>query len=132
MERHDKFERIFKEPSKIELPMTPAKWEGDITYRPVTALKIAYGHEDDRQPWNEYVEKIDIESIDPEKMLIVTTIDGEQKLINPQYIIAARNLTMATAIIDSSNINYENGLHEFRYLCEQGVTLERIDGYSGS
>lgn len=124
---HDKFDEVKKESTVLALPMTPSRWTGKIEYHPITKITVSCGGGIGGSRWDEYVDRIELRDISTEKMLIVNTINGEERLINPHYIVTAENLTMASAVIDSQNPNFERGLHRYRYLCRDGVKLELVN-----
>jgi hypothetical protein len=59
--------------------------------------------------------------IKPDDMLIVTDIDGRQKLLNTRYIVSVENdLSVLSALLDSQNHNFETGIYEYRWLVKDG------------
>jgi hypothetical protein len=115
------FENIYTD-DIIGKPMTPSKWVNDEpTYKPITRIKMTCGGGMGGSSWYEYVNRINMEDIRPNDMLLVTDIDGRQKLLNTNYIVSVENdLTVLSALLDSRNDAFEIGVYEYRWLVKDG------------
>lgn len=103
--------------TNIGFPRTPSRWEGDPIYTPVSRIKMSCGGGMGGSVWYETVERIDIETLDFTKPLIVTTIDGNKKLLNPRYIVMIDSeITMVTRTLYSFNPNFPKGKYEYSWL----------------
>lgn len=110
---------------KIGKPMTPSKWIGDVIYTPVSRIKMSCGGGMGGSAWYETVERIDIDNIDLNKPLIVTTIEGNKRMLNPKYIVLIDSeITMATRKLDSKNPNFPMGIYTYSWLIRDGEELE--------
>ena len=92
----------------ITLPITPARWDDpEPTYIPVTRLNL--------NNHVEYVRRIELSEMAANDKVIVTTLDGQEKLINTRYVICADYSTVAACKILSSNTFYKGrGLYLIR------------------
>lgn len=103
----------------LGLPMTPAKWKGKFKYTPITIIRVSCGG---GSQWKEYVERIDFDILQkelPYSLIKVTTIDGEDKLINNNNIVEVRHATMMEGLLDS--YNFPTGVYKYRFLVKGKV-----------
>ena len=110
-----------REDLEIGKPMTPSEWIGDAIYTPVSRIKMSCGGGMGGSSWYETVERIDIDNVDLNKPLIVTTIDGNKKMLNPRYIVLIDSeITMVTRKLNSKNDNYPIGIYTYSWLIRDG------------
>ena len=111
----------------VGLPMTPSSWMGDAIYTPVSRIKMSCGGGMGGSSWYETVERIDIDNVDLNKPLIVTTIDGNKKMLNPRYIVLIDSeITRVTRKLNNKNDNYPIGIYTYSWLIRDGkeITFE--------
>lgn len=114
----------------IGLPMTPSSWMGDAIYTPVSRIKMSCGGGMGGSSWYETVERIDIDNIDLDKPLIVTTIDGNKKMLNPRYIVLIDSeITMVTRKLNSKNTNFPVGVYIYSWLIRDGEKITFANSY---
>ena len=113
--------------SKLGLPMTPAKWVGEPTYKPVTRLRITCGGGIGGSSWYEYVER---ENVFPSnKLHCFTRIDGKKITINTAFIVEAEDFRLVTVAFWNENPSYKLGLQNKQYIVEDECKIELIDEF---
>ena len=114
----------------VGLPMTPSSWMGDAIYTPVSRIKMSCGGGMGGSSWYETVERIDIDNVDLNKPLIVTTIDGNKKMLNPRYIVLIDSeITMVTRKLNSKNTNFPVGVYTYSWLIRDGEKITFANSY---
>lgn len=129
MVKHDEFDAIIGKDKSIGLPMTPSKWvTTKPTYEAISRIKMTCGGGIGGSSWYEYVQRVSFENVHLGEMLPVVTIDGREKLLNPNNIVTVESdLQLVSGVINSQNPNFEIGQHEYRYLCRDGVKVSFYD-----
>ena len=127
----DKFDdEIIKKDTSIGYPMTPSHWVGDIVYRPVTQIMMTCGGGLGGSSWKMYVERIDLDDIQPDTMIKVKRHDGADMLINTKYVVSARSdITIFEYSIYTENPNFGAGYRKYRRLCLDGVKISRVNSF---
>ncbi len=129
----DIFDKI-ETKTTIGKPLTPSTWIGEPKYYPITRIKITCGGGMGGSSWYEYVDRIPLDKFEDftGKMLRVKTVDGNEKLINPNYVVEVDSeITMICATLNSQNPHFEKGLYEYRFLYRDGIKVKLADRYLG-
>ena len=122
---HNHFDKIC-EYEEIGRPMTPSWWdEGGVTYTPVTELEMTCGGGMGGAHWSEFIERIGLNELSTKDVIVVKKWNGEQIMINMQYVVTAKQRTIASAVLHSKNPNYPQGKHTYNWLVRDGheITL---------
>ena len=114
----------------IGVPMTPGHWVSkSVEYTPITRLRMSCGGGIGGAQWFEYVNRVPLDELAEMKSAIVTTWNGKRKLINMNYVVEAEKFTIAIAVYDSMNPNFQKGEYLVARLLEDGSVVSLSDKY---
>ena len=112
-------------------PMTPGNWVGrEMKCIPVTMLSMSCGGGTGGSHWYEYIERIPLEDLCNGNRIVVKTWDGKSKLINLNNVVTAEQLTIATAVYNSKNPNFEQGEYLVAKLTRDNHKIKLVDSFS--
>ena len=124
-------ENGFLKNTLIGLPRTPGVWVSLPEYRPITRINMSCGGGMGGSHWYEYVERIDISKLEnhgTSQLIKVKTIDGNDKLINLNYVVEIDSeVTLVSATMRSENHNFPVGTYEYRFLVRDGRKVKLVD-----
>jgi len=123
---HNDFEKIY-EADTFKAPISPSRWVSKApACQEVTEITMSCGGGMGGSRWNEYVERTALEVLARETGCItVRRYTGEKVILNTRFIVMARQLTIASMVLDSTN-PYFPGLHTYRVLVNDGHELKLI------
>ena len=114
----------------IGVPMTPGHWVSkSVEYMPITRLRMSCGGGIGGAQWFEYVNRVPLDELAEMKSAIVTTWNGKRKLINMNYVVEAEKFTIAKAVYDSMNPNFQKGEYLVARLLEDGSVVSLSDKF---
>lgn len=114
----------------IGVPMTPGHWVSkSVEYTPITRLRMSCGGGIGGAQWFEYVNRVPLDELAEMKSAIVTTWNGKRKLINMNYVVEAEKFTIAKAVYDSTNPNFQKGEYLVARLLEDGSVVSLSDKF---
>lgn len=115
----------------IDKPMTPGYWLKETPqYKNITRIEMTCGGGIGGSHWYEYVNEIPLKEIKPNQMLTIITIDGEEKLINTNYVVSVDNSYQIVDIFyHSDNHCFEIGDYNYRYMSKRNENYELEDEY---
>ena len=123
----DDFSEVYTA-STLKRPMTPGKWVGGVSYRPITRIKMTCGGGRGGSVWYEYIERLPLETIaNLNGGAVFKTWDGREAMLNASYIVKAEQYTVASAVLDSQNPNYPQGKYKYCCLVEDGHRLMLVE-----
>lgn len=109
-------------------PMTPSHWDKNgVSYKQVTEIHMTAGGGMGGSYWKEYVERIDLEDLVQRSCIVAKTWDGKTIALNLNYMVKARQLTIASAVLHSENTNYKTGAYQYNWLVEDGHKITLVD-----
>ena len=121
------FEEIYEYDTKSR-PRTPSYWdEKGVTYKQVTQIDMTAGGGMGGSYWSEFVERIDLDDLVQKRYLITKKWDGETIALNLNYMVKAKQVTIASAILHSQNHNFPEGAYTYNWLVNDGQKVELID-----
>lgn len=121
------FEEVYEYNTKGR-PMTPSYWDSEgVTYKEVTEIHMTAGGGMGGSYWHEYVERIDLEDLVQRGYLVTKKWNGETIALNLKYMVKARQLTIASAVLHSQNENYPIGAYTYYWLVEDGHKIELVN-----
>ena len=113
--------------------MTPSYWDSKgVTYKKVTQIEMTAGGGMGGSYWSEFIERIPLEELSCGNRIVAKKWDGEKILLNLNYMVKAKQITIASAILHSKNSNYPIGSYTYNWLVEDGHKLTLIDNYQSS
>ena len=126
MKLHNDFEKIYNDVT-FKRPIFPSYWVSEEPdYQEVTEITMSCGGGTGGSRWNEYVQRIELEELaSKENCFIARRYTGELIVLNPSFIVMARQLTIASMVLDTTN-PYNTGRHTYRVLVEDGHALKLI------
>lgn len=113
-------------------PMTPGYWvtkNGNVQYFPVTRLDMSCGGGMGGSHWYEYIARIPLEELAEKERVVVTTWDGERKLINMSNVVKAEEYTVASAFYHSDNPNFPVGEYLVARLIPDGAKVRLVEEF---
>jgi len=120
------FENVY-EYDTMGLPMTPSCWdEKGVTYKEVTEIHMSAGGGIGGRYWKEYVERIDLEDLVQRSHLVTKKWNGETIALNLKFMVEARQLTIASAVLHNRNTNFPTGAYTYNWLVEDGHKIELV------
>ena len=123
------FDKVY-EYDTVGKPMTPSYWDKKgVTYKKVTEIHMSAGGGIGGSYWHEYVERIDLEDLVNRDCLVTKTWNGKTIALNLKYMVKARQLTIASAVLHSQNYNYPKGAYTYNWLVEDGHKIRLEDEY---
>lgn len=133
IERHPQFQktnfdRVYTA-TTLPKPMSPASWIKEVMYKKITRISMTCGGGLGGSHWFEYVERIPLEKLaaDGSPLLIVRSWDSKEFLLNKSYMVKADELTIASAVLRSTNPYFPIGDYTYYYLVEDGHRLTLLD-----
>lgn len=128
----DIFDKI-ETKTTIGKPLTPSTWVGEPKYYPITRIKMTCGGGMGGSSWYEYVERFSLNDISDRPlgtMWRIKTVDGNEKLINPNYVVEVDSeITMVCVTFDSRNPHFEKGIYTYRFLYRDGTKVSLSDRF---
>lgn len=113
-------------------PMTPGHWvtlNKDVKYTPVTRLSMSCGGGMGGSHWYEYIARIPLEELAEKERVVVTTWDGERKLINMSNVVTADEYTIVSAVYHSENPNFPVGEYLVARLVPDGAKVRLVEEF---
>lgn len=127
------FEHIKAENFEIGYPMTPGHWlVTEPTYQDIVAVVMTCGGARGGSQWTEYVHDTLLPALLEEtdkQFFKVTTIDGDTKTINRNFIVSVTPLVLVSALYHSENPNYKKGNYSVQRLARDGVVARLVNRY---
>ena len=121
----------FKEVCKKETigrPMTPSHWDAKgVTYKKVTQIEMTAGGGMGGSYWSEFIERISLEELSCGNRIVVKKWDGEKILLNLNYMVKAKQMTIASAVLHSKNSNFPIGPYTYNWLIEDGHKIKLVE-----
>ena len=118
----------------IGLPRTPGKWKNttpDVI--DVTDIHMSCGGGMGGSSWHVYAKRIDLKVLQDDAQFInIQTYDGEEKIINKQYIVDVTNkYSILHGQADLQNDNFSTGIHDCYYRVESDIIdkVKFVDQY---
>ena len=121
------FEEIYEYDNKGR-PMTPSYWdEKGVTYKKVTQIDMTAGGGMGGKYWKEFVERIDLENLIQKQYLVTKKWNGETIILNLNYMVKAKQVTIASAVLHSQNPNYAKGAYTYNWLVNDNHKVKLTD-----
>lgn len=105
----------------LGLPKTPARWDGNPVFTPITRILMSCGGGMGGSRWYEYVKRVP--HSDMNGLKTVTDVDGKEKTINAAYVVAMEDFSLVNCFYISNNPNFKKGMWVFSMLVDYGTTV---------
>jgi len=105
----------------LGLPKTPARWDGDPVFTPITRITMTCGGGMGGSRWYEYVKRMP--HSDMTGLKTVLDVDGKEKTVNTAYVVEMEDFTLVNCFYISNNSNFQKGMWVFSMLVEDGTTV---------
>ena len=119
------FDKLYTD-NTLYRPMSPSVWVSEaVSYQPITKLTMTCGGGLGGSRWEEFIKRIPIENICcGGDFSVVESWDGKKFLLNKRYLVKGEQLTIASAVLRSTNPNFPQGDYTYCWLVEDGHVLE--------
>lgn len=112
------FEKVYRDDS-VKKPMTPSYWDAKgVTYKKVTQIEMSAGGGIGGSYWSEFIERIPLEELACRNRIVAKKWNGEDILLNLNYMVKAKQITIASAVLHSQNHNFPTGAYTYHWLVE--------------
>lgn len=119
-----KFDEVY-EYDTIGRPRTPSYWDQKgVSYKKVTEVHMTAGGGMGGKYWREYIDRIDLEDLVQRGYIVTKKWNGKTIALNLNYMVKARQLTIASAVLHSQNDNFPTGAYTYNWLVEDGHKVE--------
>lgn len=131
MTKHVDLSKVYNK-TMFGRPMTPGRWitkANDVQYFSITRLDVSCGGGMGGSRWYEYIQRIPLEELVAKERIIVTTWDGERKLINMNNVVKAEEYTIVSAVYHSDNPNFPVGDYLVARLIPDGAKIQLVNAF---